>query len=379
MDDEQDEDDPIQAALVNLLLNGRSTMRLFIPRDSLNLADDGTPFVPTGALEETAKRIFLHSPSPQDARLWRYENSQQQIGIYADKDEDEFNLSDTGEQEYAEMTYLDPEGNTVLRIVSDTRQMDGSTTMDLGGRLTMHEMRRPVFVSPQLRSLQMALNMCLTMMSRNVVLGGYLERVILNGQLPGRVVKDKDGEERWVADPLDLGAGSLLVIPGIEYEQESKRDSSGTSVKRGVTNPDVKYREPVDVTIFEKTKDLIYKAMLEEAHQLHYLLADQAASSGEARKEAIADFVMDLAKTVKAINRLYRWLLETVLAMTAYFSGEGFAGRFDQLRVDATTVVDTGRLSADDMRAISELIERGIISEETGMTLAGYPRHAGRE
>lgn len=366
MDDEDDEEDPITCALAILLMGGRSNIRLFVPRDTLQPTETGQLIVPQDNLEESLERIYINCPQASAGRIWVYKPSQQRIAIYLDYDDDEFNLdSDQLDLEIAELVYLDDQKRTVIRITGDSG--DAEARLDLGGRLTMHEMRRPLLVTPQVISLQKSLNMTLTMMSRNVVLGGFLERVILNGMLPTREITDPEtGQTYMVVEPFQVGAGSTNAISGFEYTVE--RRSDGTE-RKAVTEPSIVYREPVDVGTFRDSKNLLYQSILEECHQLHYLLSDQAASSGEARREAIADFIMDVAKTVKALNRLYAWMIETALAMASTFAG--MPNYFDDLRVDASCIVDTGRISPDEMRVISELIDRRHISHEIGLSWLG--------
>ncbi len=367
MDDEDDDEDPVSRALANALMAGRSTVRLFVPRETLAETEEGDSVVPRGTLEESLDRIYLHTPDVTTARIYVYTNSMQRMGIYVETSVNEEQLiSTTGvDNRYAELVYLDDQKRTVIRVTGEDE--DSETTLDLRGRLTMHQLRRPVLVSPQVRSLQKSLNMCLTMMSRNVVLGGFLERVLLNGQLPGTWEQDAaTGRKRFVPAPTQVGAGSINQFAGIEYERERRADGS---VVKEVTQPQMVFREPVDVSTFKDSKELLYASMLEEAHQLHYLLADQGAASGESRKEAIADFVMDVAKTVVALNRLYVWLIETVLAMAANFANEPDA--FADLRVVANCNIDTGRMTPDELRVISELMDRRQISSETGWTWMG--------
>ena len=380
--DNEDRDDihPIHRALANVLMDSRAMVRLFVPRDKLvaeldrdSLEPTGRQILPASTMEECLDRIYVHTPDPNQTRMWTWKDSQEQIGLFHDVDRDEFTLIGTATSQhdgYAEMTYLDDDGNTILRIVSQDQEKEGRAVLDLGGRLTMHEVRRPILITDQIRSMQKSLNMAMTMMSRNVVLGGFVERTLLNGQLPGRWDKEKqpDGTEKEVfkAEPIQLGAASMNQFAGIEYVQSRNADGS---VTKAVTDPQMVYRDPVPVQTFKDTKEILYAAMLEECHQLHYLLSDKATTSGEARKQAVQAFIMDLDKTITAINRLYAWMIDTVLRMAAFFADAD--GYMDGLKVDARSTIDVGRLGPDDLRIVSELVEREHLSLETGLTWMG--------
>jgi hypothetical protein len=213
-------------------------------------------------------------------------------------------------------------------------------------------------------SLQKLLNLALTMLARNVVLGGFLERVLINAQLPGEFRTDPHtGKQVFVPHPLDFGAGSVNALVGVEIRDE------GTGELKGYANPDVVYRDPVPVATFADTRDIAYWAILEECQQAHALLSGQAAPSGESRRQALADFLSSLKLTAPQVERAVRWLLETALHLGAHFAGQG--GRYLGLRVVASCRLDTGPLSADEAKQVIDLVDARLLSRETGMARVG--------
>jgi hypothetical protein len=180
----------------------------------------------------------------------------------------------------------------------------------------------------------MLLNLAKTMLARNVVLGGFLERIILNAQLPGEYVEDATTKKKtFVPSPLKTGAGTTNVLAGLPV-------SDATGRVTGYATPTIIYRDPVPVTTFNDTALAAYRGMLEEVHQLHAAIAGDATASGESRRQARADFEASLGATIAEVEAAGRWLLETALALAAAFSNQ--AGRFDALRATFTCRVDSG-------------------------------------
>jgi hypothetical protein len=83
----------------------------------------------------------------------------------------------------------------------------------------------------------------------------------------------------------------------------------------------------------------------------------------------LTDFKESLGDTKTEVESAIRWLLESVLALAAVFSGK--PGRYDALRAVAECRLDLGPISADDQRIAAELVEKEIISRETGRSRVG--------
>jgi hypothetical protein len=221
------------------------------------------------------------------------------------------------------------------------------------------EIYRDALVTEQVRSLQRFLNMTLTMAERNTVIGGFLERTILNGQMPGRWVEDEESPEGrvFVPDPMRFGAGSVAWIMGAEVTQ-----SDGS---KSYASPQMQYRDPIATTTFKDSGYMAYRNILEEVHQVHALLAGESAPSGESRRQAISDFVADVRKTKSIVDEAGRWLIETVLAMAALFSGQ--PGRYDELRANFESRLDPGPTTTEAQQLVINQRGAGILSLETAM------------
>jgi hypothetical protein len=335
----------VQDVVAALLLSKRGALRLFVPPGLLV-----NNRVPKGDLAESLNRIYLHAPDPTQAAVVTDMSTQRQCGVYA--------YQDDGKVDRAELVYLDDRDMTVIRLLGGVESK--AQPLDLGGRLTIYEMSRAALITPQVRQQQYLLNMACTMLGRNVVLAGFLERILLNVQLPGSY-EGEGADRRFVPDTFRVGAGTTNALMGATYVDE-------TGVTR-MASPSVVYRDPVPVDTFKETQQAAYMAILEEADQLHALISGDATASGESRKQARADFEMSLLDSQAQINRAGRWLLETLLAMAAAFSGQ--PGRFAELRAVFECRIDAGPMSGDDQAQVRENVKAGLMSEETGMSRIG--------
>lgn len=343
----------LQSMLDAALNIKRSPMRLHVPPGLRDVNGN----LPAGPLEQCIDYIWLqHLGTNEDnleqqmpsATVYTDKNTRRDIGIFTYKE---------GKSEFAELSYMDDDGNTVLRIIGGDGDVGKPLLLPLGGRLTIYELTRKWLITPQIISQQKALNKTKTMQGRNDDLGGFLERTYLNVKWP--VDKDAAGVE--TPRPLNVGAGAMNVLQGTEYT-----DSEG---KIHIANPSVVYREPVSPATFIASEESTYLSMLQEAQQLHYALAGDAVVSGESRKQARDAFHKDLQYSAGKIEAAARWVLETTLAMASYFAGQ--AGRFEGLRAYVEARVDSGPISADEMTVAADLWERGVWALERAMSRTG--------
>lgn len=362
--DDHDALDVFQLATEDLCLGGRGIGRLFVPEGQLAVTQAGDSVVPEGPIDEQMERIWPTFIPADEGAVPRDPLTMQRFGIFLYEVE---NVLSGGVTKYAELTYLDADKQTRIRTTS---QFGGTTeevtpmemTWDLGGRLTMFEMQSKALITEPILANQKLLNKTGTMLSRNVDLGGFLERVILNGQLPGKWVEDDDGNKTFVADKFELGAGTTNQVIGI---QTGVKDD-GTAV---ISDARIQYRDPVDVTCFKETMGIAYRTVLTAARQLHVLIAADANASGESRKQARDDFSKSLKRTKTRLDRFGRWMLETTAQMAATLAGD--PRRFDKLRCVFNTQLDPGPISADDRAATLNEYEAKVRSQEGTMAILG--------
>jgi hypothetical protein len=339
----EDQNDVFRDALVDLLLGGRAVLRLFVPPDELVNGQ-----VPKGSMEESLNRIYIHHTPSEDSCLYLDPTSQRQIGLFRYDYSDMFAQFHRG----IEFSYLNRQKQTVIRSIAiagseaDEGDFAQPVTIDLGGRLTMFEMRRPPMIGKEIHSLQKLHNMNWTMWGRNTVLAGFLERVVLNAHLP---------------KGLKVGAGSTYSLIGKEIVDQDGR--------RTIATPNVLWRDPVDVTSFRTTREASYHAILEQVNMAHYTLSGDSRLSAESRRQSLSDYSKDLRITANAGERAMRWLLETVLKMAATFAGD--PTRFDDLRAQVTISANPAIADPEMWLAVDQLVTSRMISREKGMSEVG--------
>lgn len=329
-------------------------------------AADGTPMIPRGTLQESLNRIWPLFMDADQAEVLRHPLSMENVGVYVY----EINDAVTGKStQIAELTFLDSSRQTVIkRLVLENGAgggksvVDGRVTLDLGGRLTMFKMRGKRLITRPVIANQKLLNLDLTMMGKNVVLGGFLERVILNGQPPGDWEEDDDGKQRFVPGVFKTGGHSVNWVDGkvIAYDKDTKDPILAT--------PNVIYKDPVPPDTFTKTQDSTYRNILQGVKQLHVVISGDAIASGESRKQARDDYEKSLKKTKTRVDALGKWLLETVLAQAAVYMGQ--PGRYDAFRIDFDCQIDAGPISAEDRNSMLNEVARNVRSRESYMIAA---------
>lgn len=365
--DKKDVLDVLDDAQLDHLLGGRGMIRMIVPESELARLQDGTTVFPPGKkFEQCLKAIWpVHAPADQGVVL-RDSFTMQLVGVFI------YEVVDivTGESvKLAEITFLDALGNTVVKTVGQQKLKNGKlklinfgsdALLELGGRLTMYEFRskKPLITEPIL-SNQKLLNMSLTMMGMNAVLGGFLERVILNGQKPGHWKEDVDGNRVFVAEPYKTGPKTTQWIAPMQVgvDPVTKAPIFG--------NPSIQWRDPVKVDTFVQTQSEAYRNILQGAHQLHVIMSGDAVASGESRKQARDDYEKSLKKDKAKLDRAGAWMLETALFWAAVL--EGKPGRFEGLRVVYDTKVDAGPVAAIDRTAIREEVTALLRSRENAM------------
>lgn len=345
-----------------LLVAGTAYQRPFVPPGELS--DNGT--IPTADLATSLGRVRVHFPQPGEAVIWTDARTQAECSVYLYREAGSSRPSEKQDKEgdeRAELTYLDGD-QTIVRIVGkDGAMSQGASefTFSLGGRLLMADMNRKPLLNPQVVSQQKLLNLALTMKQRNVILGGFLERVAINAQMDG-TYQTIDGKRTFVPNPIPVGAGAMATLTGYIL-----RDKDGNET---LATPNMLWRDPVPVSTFLDTENSSYGHILAECNQLHYAVSGDSGISAESRMIAMAAYLIDLLQTAQQINAAWAWLLESTLALAAVLSGQ--VGRFDILRVSAECSVDPGPISAEMMK-MTQLLTGGkpLLSVKTGQKWIG--------
>ena len=163
-----------------------------------------------------------------------------------------------------------------------------------------------------------------TMGSRNMDLGGFTERTILNAQMPmteRKVMVDGKEESVMVRAKLYFGSGVTNNFNGLPMERLNP-DTGKTEIA-GLTTPSIIYRDPTSFETFGGAIRAAKEAIYDEAKQLHVLMTGDASASGVSRQQAVTDFLTSLESTKHNLEQMFRWLLGTVLKMALHFMGRG--------------------------------------------------------
>jgi hypothetical protein len=345
--------DVLQDATANLLATGRGPLRLFVPKAFIR--EDGTP--EPGDLKTWLGRIYLMAPSiGQQAIITDYD-SMMQAGVYVTENKGE---------KRTELSFVDDDGKTILRVYDDKGNESETDGLELGGNIHHFEMQRAPLITEQIRQNQALFNTTLTMRTRNVGVGGFPERTFLNAKAPSHFEADPDDANKQIEvfDDFKVGPGVTNFVAGHSIEDENGNI-------KGLSSATVTYRDPVKVDSFEATERAAYQNILEEARQLHRLIARDATASGESRIQARSDFITSLRDTKTQVDAAGRWILETALALAATLSNN--AGKFNALRFRFDSQIDAGPISADERRLIREETEgaKPLRSVQNAMTLLG--------
>lgn len=345
-----------QEAVRAMLLTRRGPLRLVIPASLLSRDEDGETAVPANlSIEDAMGRIHIQHPQPAQATLATDKETLEQAGIYTYKN---------GDQAAAEIVFVDEDGRTVIRIVQNDLEAASDYGLQLDGRLTMYEMERSLFVDDTKRRLQKALNLARTSESRNIVDGGFLERLYLNTQMPGTWEDDDSapGGRKFVPAKVNLGPNTANFLQGLPIKNEHGQVT-------GYATPSVVFRDPTSAETFVATADDLYQAILHEASQVHVLAGSASQVSGEFIIQARADFETSLKVSKTAVDAALAWCFDTVLALAAAMAGR--SGYFDRLKVSGSAVINTGPLSISERELIVQAYKSNLLSQETAVRLIG--------
>lgn len=380
----------LQKATREITLQPFAYIRLWIPPGLLDLVvgPDGQtgPIIPLVADLSTAlDYIWFSLIPPGDCIHWRDQDTMQEYSarrymVKPESDQDEkadqnkrielstirrFGRNDQGVIIRLERPITDIQ---ILALDDEGHEyVIESVSLDLGGHLLTHELRvESPIIDPAIIAQQRALNVALTMRQHNLLGAGFLERVLLNAQLPGRFVDDPDavGGKRYIPDPYHAGLGSVNSLVGVPI-----RDEHGSVT--GYANPDIWTREPSSPESFNTTEYNLYTSMLASAGQLFAVLSGDAVASGQSRTQALADFMIALSGPQESVVPAIRWLIETALFFAGNLQQGNALAEYSQLRSDVSLRLKLPPKSADEQRVNIEKYEKGTQSLETTMVNDG--------
>ena len=344
-----------------LLWNESLIMRMYIPDFYMNDAGQ-LPMLP---FAESLSRVRIMVVSASMGQVV-YDHTDEPIGsIYRYQ-----GGGLDGESEVIEYSWVDRQSQMTQLLQIDSKSKEWThIEFDLGGQLMMFEIRRKhPFITRQMVQLTSQMAVALTMAGRNVVQGGFLERVLLNAELPGEYqdIRQPDGttKRKFVPDDLISGPNSFLAIMGAEKFNPETDEPTGDRL-----TPSMLWKDPVSVQTFVDSLNLFEKQLYSEAKQLHVTINGDATASGVSRIQALQDFVMSLEPTSRQFTRGYRWMFNLAHRFASGYSSEpiDITGLKPMIQLRR----GTDFLSPEDKKLVLEQVAAGLLSEESAMGLLG--------
>lgn len=323
---------PIAQAVTDMAVFGRGYLRLWMPKA-------------LSARASELERIMLHAPRPE--------------AVTVDYDDDGF----VEKYQYcsgtnSETQELDYENGLLLVDVLGQEP----ATYDLDGHWLIVQLKASPLITRDVITLQNAINLGLTSMARNVISGGFLERVVTGSSLPGRYEDLPGGGRRFVQEPLTLGPGRTAFLQG-----NPTYDDLGNI--KAYTTPSIDYHEPSTAEAFtgpiQANIELLYH-LFGQGH----LLASDTQMAGVARVVSQSDAETRILQHEFVIVRALEAVLKTVLILLGL--GDGLTPSV-QLRKAAKA------LTPEQQRSIIEQLNAGLLSRVSAIAQLGQVEDADAE
>lgn len=356
----------VQEATATALWAARAAIRNHVPSGFIvtNVDEEGNVErgVLASTLDEALFVIFPEHPRPEDGYTYVDPKTKEMVAVLIVN-----RINDDGSvDDYVELTYRDGPDIVYRQLPrSPKRSTPAAIRLRALGPLPLVEMKlKKPLISESVRQNQRALNFANTMIPRNLETGGFLERTMLNAEMPGDWEYNAEGEKtNFKPKAYTLGAGSTAWLQGTSY-----KDAQGNT---HLANPSITYREPIDPKPAVNSAGHHERNMLSEMRQEHVLTNTEALMSGKSREQARAGFEGSVRPTKRAVERLVQDLQESALALAEWFLGT--PGKWtSRFRCIATARIDTGPVSAEEREQDAAAVAVNAMSLELFMERSGY-------
>lgn len=335
-------------------IDGRGLLRFYIPEQRL---DGGK--AKAEDFGDALNLIELESPESVTGVVFEDADSEyEKVGFISwteEKDGDEFAR--------AELVYINEQGLTVLEsLVASDAVSAGTMELDLLGKLTMYQLKRPLLIDSSMRSMQKFLNHTFTAFQAAIGGAAWPEDFFFGLLPPGNWVEQSDGELEFVPEPMKRGPGRvhfLQPLTVVDVDNTEKSVSGGGHTRTTTVSPH----------LFTEAIKEIRGNMLSSAFQEYTLLTGLAQASGEKLQLAKGDFEASATDMANETRLMVRWVLETVIAMAEFIMGGGDPSG-TQAYVDVQ--IDTGVVTVEQKLILSQMRSEGFISHQTALAEAGY-------
>ena len=380
--------DALEDAVDSVTPFARGTLRLYVPPGRLRpfVGDDGSVvyrlrdagkegFGPADAL----RSIFVEYVPPDRACV-ATDEAGDEVGVVVLPTQEGALASRRYAQ--AEICTVDPDtGETVLRLVTDNAATpDSEIRMKLGGRLLHYDLRtRRAMIDEGVRRQQAALDTASTEVRVVNDEESFTETIVTNAMPPGEfvTVQGASGEDRevFVPDPTPRRPGATRYLQGEEIEETANAqgqvatDSEGRRAVRDVKNVGVTQLSPnaPDGLFGEMRQRRV--AILDRFRQTFVEIAGEAAPSGEARQTSMWDFLTDAYRLKQRVDPAGEWMHAGAWALACHLAG--VPEQDEDLEVEFACIVNVPAPTADHLRALKDLNQAGLRSDETTMAETG--------
>jgi hypothetical protein len=315
---------PFFEAVVSLLLDGRSHLRLWQPTRFADLDDD-------------IERTHLHSIRDGGVTL--------DYSI-VDGFLDEIRYACNGK---LEVQKLDGKTLTIDNGETDENGQPKPYEVDTGGRWAITTLKAAPLVTRQITQLQDSLNFALTMMMRDQEQSGFLERLFINIQAPGEDVQQPDGSIRFVPEEMARGVG-------IDQFLSTVPDRDGKPV-----TGEVVMSQPIGPDHYLKTIERLIDAIYNQFGQGHMIGSGDGAINGVSRVQMRADFEQILQGHAHTIQAAFANVFNVVLRLLGY----------DQYTCVVELRPTTGKLMPDEIKAIIEEHNADLLDQAGAIVAIG--------
>lgn len=350
--------------------SSRGALRTWIAPSTLQkpTAAGGQATLPTNLkFDEALSKVLLSAPTPDNCYVVTDPETNERAAVRLFKRE---------EKSFAEIWFVTEE-KTVARIVGESTDKVETYEVQLGGRLPIAEMEAEVLITEPVRRQQNRLNFFETLLVRVGETAGFPERYTTNAKPQGVWLTTpptnappletfSDGDKTWYlhATPRTLGAAITTDLRGITTRDEQGRETIAT--------PGVEFKEPTDPEYAIKASDHARKTILRNCKQAHLAMESSAEASGIAYVQARAAFEKDLGNTKAPLEGMLRDIIEVVIAWAELMSGVGAGESFlKKFRCVVNLHVNSGPITAEEKQSNALMVEKNMLSRETGMAANG--------
>ncbi|GGR31396.1 hypothetical protein [Deinococcus ruber] len=285
-----------------------------------------------------------------------------------------------------EVTYVNSDGKTILTVLTIGGEKDAQITdsvpsdpIDLNGRLWLFELKFPRgAITRDVLSNQDALNVALTLLSRNTHFAGFaqiygigIDPPVTGGETstlsdgtvkpgtPETVVQSGPGTQSFFQPSVHVTT-TRTTVNGVPVETIEEKPYAGASYNK------IDPADPKAIEVAISTAETnIYSAL----RQRFVLMDDKATASGRSREVATGSFLRATARYATATEHLIREVLEFALEVAALAQGK--PGKYRSLRASVTCRQQVFDPSPLQVAANLSLQQAGVISRQTLQTLVG--------